>query len=191
MFSAILLAGGQNQRMNSPLPKVFHPVAGKPMLLRLTQALKKAGVETIYIVISPLGEKLVKKINFDPQIHFFVQEKPLGTADAVRCVPVEKLNGPILIANADHPLITDKEIKNIFAEFNESKSPFSIVTAHLKKPTHFGRIIRNLNSPIAIIEEKDATDETLKIKEVNTGIFLLDSTVLKKISSNDSNSDTR
>lgn len=178
-MTAVVLAGGQGTRMKSPLPKVLHPVAGRPMIQWVVDALKPCEFDEIRVVVG-VGEKLVRPL-LEPQgITCCKQEQQLGTADAVRAAGAEQLEGLVLIVNGDHPLINSGHIKSFITEFHQSNADLAVITAELPNPGHFGRVVRHYDQLKAIVEAKDASQETLKINEVNTGIYLVKSSLLKK-----------
>lgn len=179
-LSVIILAAGKGTRMYSPLPKVLHPVAGIPMVSRVINAVNLAGAREVRVVVG-YGAKLVEQVVEPMGGTCFKQMQQLGTADAVRSAQVESLQGTVLILNGDHPLITSKDIKAIVEEFHQSRSSLAVVTVKLKKPGKFGRIVRNGGQIRAIVEAKDASHETLKINEVNTGIYIVKAELLNSL----------
>lgn len=170
-WTAIVLAAGKGTRMNSPLPKVLHPVAGKPMIAHVVEACKGAGISDIRIVVGH-GQNLVKTVVEPWGVQCFTQLQQLGTADAVRAAQPDNVEGPVLIVNGDHPLLEASDIKKFIETFQGEKADVAVVTAELKRPGDFGRIIRQKGDLRAIVEAKDASTDTLKINEVNTGIYL-------------------
>lgn len=165
--------------MKSPLPKVLHPVAGQPMIARVIHTCRAAGLTEMRVVIGH-GSSLVKTVLEPLKVSTHLQEKQLGTADAVKSADLESLNSDVLIMNGDHPLITSQDIKNFISDFKEQKLDLAVVTVELEDAGAFGRIVRNGGSFVSIVEAKDASSETLKIKEVNTGIYVVRAEVLKK-----------
>ena len=166
--------------MNSPLPKVVHPVAGRPMIERVVRAAKQAEAREIRVVVG-FGENLVRSLVEPLGAICFKQERQLGTADAVRSAQPDSLQGPVLILNGDHPLLTADDLKKLHLQFKESGAPVCVVTCELDDPGQFGRIIRHQGSVKAIVEAKDATHESRKIKEVNTGIYMIEAEVLQNL----------
>jgi bifunctional UDP-N-acetylglucosamine pyrophosphorylase/glucosamine-1-phosphate N-acetyltransferase len=178
-WTAIILAAGKGTRMASPLPKVLHPVAGKPMLLSVIEACRKAGVQDIRVVVGH-GLNLVKAIVEPLGVQTHVQAQQLGTADAVKSAQPDSIEGNVIILNGDHPLIEGSDVAQFIEEFSKSQSDLSVVTAELNNPKEFGRIVRNQGRLAAIVEAKDASSDTLKIREVNTGIYLVKADVLSE-----------
>jgi bifunctional UDP-N-acetylglucosamine pyrophosphorylase/glucosamine-1-phosphate N-acetyltransferase len=175
----ILLAAGKGTRMKSPLPKVLHPVAGRPMIEKVIVAAQKAGASEVRVIVGH-GQALVRQVVEPMGVHCFEQKEQLGTAHAVRCAQVENLDGHVIIMNGDHPLIEASDIKDFYRQFCDSRCDLAVVTAQLKNPAEFGRIIRHQGQLKAIVEAKDASADTLKIQEVNTGIYVVKASVLKE-----------
>lgn len=176
--TAIILAAGKGTRMKSALPKVLHPVAGRPMISRIINACKAADINDIRVVVGH-GSSLVKTVlENDKSVFFFEQKEQLGTADAVKSAQVETLEDDVIILNGDHPLIEPDDLKQFIQEFREQKLDIGLVTTNLKNPGEFGRIVRNAGELYSIVEAKDASAETLKITEVNTGIYVIKAKIL-------------
>lgn len=179
-FSAIILAAGKGTRMNTPLPKVVHPVAGRPMIERVMRAVKGAQAREVRVVVG-FGEQLVRQIVEPMGGICFKQERQLGTADAVRSAKPDDLTGDVLILNGDHPLLETADIEHFRRLFKEQKASLAVVTCELPDPAKFGRIVRHGGKVRAIVEAKDAGPDTLKIKEINTGIYMVKAKVLNEL----------
>lgn len=179
-FSAIVLAAGQGTRMKSPLPKVLHPVAGRPMIERIVRAVQGAGASEVRLVVGH-GQALVKPMVESLKVQCFEQKEQRGTAHAVRSAHPESLEGSVLILNGDHPLVTPEDLVEFMRIFNEEKLDLALVTAVVKKPGDLGRVVRQKGEIRAIVEARDASAETLKIKEVNAGIYILKPEALRKL----------
>lgn len=185
--TAIILAAGQGTRMKSPLPKVLHPVAGQPMIFRVLSQCLNAGFDEARVVLGH-GKELVKQV-VEPfanqvsdklRIQIYNQVEQLGTADAVKSADVNTIDGEVVILNGDHPLINSDDLKSFVASFKELRLDLAVVSVTLENPHEFGRIVKSGSQLKAIVEAKDASAETLKIKEVNTGIYVCKASVLKK-----------
>lgn len=163
--------------MKSPLPKVLHPVAGSPMIKKVIDAVKGAGGTEIRVVVG-YGEALVRKVVEPMGVVCHAQTNQWGTADAVKSADPSSLKGDVLILNGDHPLLQKSDIENILREFRESRASLAVVSAVVRNPGNFGRIVRHKGELRAIVEAADASAETLKINEVNTGIYVLKSETL-------------
>ncbi len=180
LLTVILLAAGKGTRMRSPLPKVLHPVAGRPMIEKVIYASKKAGASEVRVIVGH-GQQLVRQVVEPMGVTCFEQKEQLGTAHAVRCAKVEEIDGNVIIMNGDHPLIEENDIKDFYRQFRDEKCDLAVVTVELKKPGEFGRVVRHQGRLKAIVEAKDASVDTLKIREVNTGIYVVKAEVLKDL----------
>ncbi len=162
--------------MKSPLPKVLHPVAGVPAIKKVIDAVKWAGASEIRIVVG-YGEALVRKV-VEPlsvpstAITCYPQTNQWGTADAVKSADPATLKGEVLILCGDTPLIEVSDIEKILREFRASKADLAVVSAVVKKPGNLGRIVRHHGDLRAIVEAADASADTLKITEINTGVYI-------------------
>jgi bifunctional UDP-N-acetylglucosamine pyrophosphorylase/glucosamine-1-phosphate N-acetyltransferase len=176
-LSVIILAAGKGTRMKSPLPKVLHPVAGSPMIKKVIDAVKGAGAEEIRVVVGH-GEALVRKVVEPMGVVCHSQSNQWGTADAVKSAEVASLKGDVLILNGDHPLLESSDVDLILREFREHKTDLAVVSAIVKNPGKLGRIVRHKGDLRAIVEAADASADTLKITEVNTGIYVVRAEIL-------------
>jgi bifunctional UDP-N-acetylglucosamine pyrophosphorylase/glucosamine-1-phosphate N-acetyltransferase len=165
--------------MASPLPKVLHPVAGRPMIHCVIESCQEAGIEDIRVVIGH-GGQLVQSVVEKWGVTCFTQLQQLGTADAVKSASPDTLEGDVVILNGDHPLIKPTDIEKFIEQFREENLDVALVTCELKEPKEFGRVIRHKGQLRAIVEAKDASTDTLKIREINTGIYLVKSEVLQE-----------
>ncbi len=179
-LSVIILAAGKGTRMKSPLPKVLHPVAGLPIISYILSNVKELNPKEIRVVVGH-GKTIVQSVVQPLGAQCFVQEQQLGTGHAVMCANPESLEGTILILNGDHPLIQTTDLKRFIKEFEESKAGLGLLTAKVKDPGSYGRVIRHNNELRAIVEAKHAGLEALKIDEVNTGIYLIKADILKEL----------
>lgn len=178
--TALILAAGKGTRMKSPLPKVLHPVAGQPMILKSIQAARGAGATEIRLIVGH-GQSLVRNVVESAGVICFEQKEQLGTAHAVKSADVEALEGEILIMNGDHPLVEAQDLKNLLDNFRELKADLAVVTAIVKKPGELGRIVRQKGVLKAIVEARDASSDTLGIREINTGFYIMKAAVLKNL----------
>ncbi len=178
-LAMIILAAGKGTRMKSPLPKVLHPVAGRPMIEKVIRASKKAGATDLRVVVGH-GQNLVRSVVEPLGGTCFVQDHQLGTADAVKAAKVEDIEGDVIIMNGDHPLIEAEDIKMFLKMFRDEECDLAVITAEVKKPGAFGRVIRHMGYLKAIVEAKDASADTLKIREINTGIYVVKAKVLEE-----------
>jgi bifunctional UDP-N-acetylglucosamine pyrophosphorylase/glucosamine-1-phosphate N-acetyltransferase len=177
-FSVIILAAGRGTRMKTALPKVLHPVAGWPMIYRAVRAAKDAGANEVRVVVG-YGESLVRNVVEPLGATCFKQHDQLGTADAVRSAQIENLDGWVVIMNGDHPLITSADLESLLQKVKATNHQLVVVSSIIKDPKDFGRIVRHKGQLRAIVEAKDASADTLKINEINAGLYIVHSSVLK------------
>ena len=170
-FSTIVMAAGHGTRMCSDLPKVLHPVAGKPMLCRILKTAIEAGSQKICVVINA-QDRLIQQATKHLKVTYHFQNVPQGTADAVRSVPLETMSGLVLVLNGDHPLIEAEDIWNMLDKHKKSSHDLSIMSCHVHHPGMRGRLIRKNSELIKIVEAKKASANELEIKEINAGIYV-------------------
>jgi bifunctional UDP-N-acetylglucosamine pyrophosphorylase/glucosamine-1-phosphate N-acetyltransferase len=179
-YAALILAAGKGTRMKSGRCKVLHLVAGRPMISYVLEAVTSAGIKKIALVVGHQCDEVVKSVNM-LDVEFALQEPQLGTGHAVAAANslFETFSGNILILCGDIPLIRALTI-NEFIEFHEQKrSRLSVLTTILEEPFGYGRIVRDCSRHVQrIVEERDAKADEREITEVNTGIYLVDTSLL-------------
>lgn len=166
--------------MRTPLPKVVHPVAGRPMIERVFKAVKESGSGEVRVVVG-FGEHLVRQIVEPLGGICYKQDRQAGTGDAVRSADPATLQGDVVILNGDHPLMEAADIAKFHEQFRDSGAGLAVVTCELVEPGNFGRIVRRQDRVVAIVEAKDASHDTLRIREINTGIFVVKADVLNRL----------
>ncbi len=174
----IILAAGQGTRMQSALPKVLHPLGGRPLLAHVIDTASRLDDAQVSIVIGHQAEA-IKSHFTDPALNWVEQREQLGTGHAVKQVlPHLRQGSSALILYGDVPLI---ELDTLAALLNQSTGKtLALLSAELADPTGYGRIIRDANDDVtAIVEQKDANAEQLEISEINTGVMCLESDKLK------------
>lgn len=175
--AAIVLAAGKGVRMKSDLPKVFHPLAGKPMLEYVLSALKNLGAGEIFVVVGHKKELILDHFK-DWEITFVEQKEQLGTGHAVmQAEPYLKdFPGRILVLSGDVPLLRAQTLKDLIDFHVQRHSAATVLTAELPDAGNYGRIIRNQDGLILkIVEKKDASSQELQVREINTGTFCFES----------------
>jgi len=170
--TAVLLAAGQGTRMKSSLPKVLHPLCGKPMLWHVLEALKSAATEKPVVVIGH-GADEVKKYLGD-SADCVLQEPQLGTGHAA--MQAESLlkgkTDYVIVTYADMPLLRGETFQRLVETQRLNAGPFSLLTVTADDPRGFGRIVRKADGTVAaIVEEYVATPEQQQIKELNVGAY--------------------
>lgn len=175
MLNVVVLAAGKGTRMRSDLPKVLHPIAGKPMLAHVLDTARHLGAAKICVVYGHGGEQ-VPKLLAAPDLSWALQEPQLGTGHAVlQALPHLADAGAVspgltLILYGDVPLIRTETLQRLIDAAGEDR--LALLTAHLDDPKGYGRIVRLNGKVTRIVEEKDADDAERRIAEINTGILV-------------------
>ncbi len=172
-FSAVILAAGKGTRMKSDLPKVAHVIAGRSIIQHVIDAVRGAGSEDIVLVLGFGRETVCQTLTNQKDLRIAVQEQQLGTGHAL--MQTEKLlpkNGTILVTNGDTPLLRSQTLADLLKFHWASGAEATVMTAILDSPFGYGRVIRTKGGFFhRIVEEKDATREEKKIREVNSGTY--------------------
>lgn len=177
-LSVVILAAGKGTRMYSDLPKVLHKVAGKPMVKHVIDTAKQLSADQIHLIYGH-GADLLKQHLADEPVNWVFQAEQLGTGHAMQqAAPFFKDDENIVMLYGDAPLITKETLEKLIAA--KPANGIALLTVNLDNPTGYGRIIRENGSVVAIVEQKDANPEQLKITEVNTGVMVSDGASFKK-----------
>ncbi len=172
---ALILAAGQGTRIKSNLPKVLHKVCGKEMVNHVIDTMRKAKIDDINVIIGK-GAELVKEKTASRNISYSLQEEQLGTGHAVKCAIdfLKDKKGIVGIFAGDAPLIKPETIETLFNNHMENNNSATLLSSIVEDPTGYGRIVREGNEVLKIVEHKDCTEEELKIKEMNAAIYCFD-----------------
>jgi bifunctional UDP-N-acetylglucosamine pyrophosphorylase / glucosamine-1-phosphate N-acetyltransferase len=170
--TVVVLAAGKGVRMNSRIPKVLHPVAGRPMLLWSMGAARALDPERTLVVTNPAQEGVQAALNGEGQT--VSQRQALGTGHALAQVSAEhRSSGPVVVVYADAPLLRGETLEQLVTEHRKAAATVTLLTATLDDPRGYGRIVRARNGAFrAIVEEKDASAEERAITEVNSGVYV-------------------
>ncbi|HSK87987.1 MAG TPA: bifunctional UDP-N-acetylglucosamine diphosphorylase/glucosamine-1-phosphate N-acetyltransferase GlmU [Anaerolineales bacterium] len=170
--TAVLLAAGQGTRMKSDLPKVLHPLCGKPMLWHVLEALKSVTTEKPVVVVGHGAQAVQNYIGDSAEC--VLQEPQLGTGHAaLQAEPLLKgKTDTVIVTYADMPLLRGETFRQLVETQRLNPGPFSLLTVIADDPRGFGRIVRNADGTVAaIVEEYVATPEQRAIKELNVGAY--------------------
>lgn len=169
---AVVLAAGRGTRMRSSLPKVLHPVAGRPMLALVCDALRSAGCTRIVVVTASLDDEVARAARVDlPAVTVAPQGEPLGTGHATLAARAAAGDASrVLVVNGDLPLLTAGSLADLIAHHSGS-SVLTFATAVLDDPTGYGRVLRRDGRVLGIVEETDADASTRAEREVNVGAY--------------------
>ncbi|SDN25332.1 bifunctional UDP-N-acetylglucosamine diphosphorylase/glucosamine-1-phosphate N-acetyltransferase GlmU [Acetanaerobacterium elongatum] len=169
---AIILAAGEGKRMKSASPKPMLEVLFKPMAVWVTDAVRQAGIEDLCIVC-PQNDKMQEF--FSATCKIAVQREKLGTGHAVmqaRSFIEQHMGGEIVVLNGDAPFCGGETIRAAREFHIKRKNDVTVITARVKNPFGYGRIVRGNGGLERIVEQKDADAETALISEINSGAYV-------------------
>ncbi|HHJ17240.1 MAG TPA: UDP-N-acetylglucosamine diphosphorylase/glucosamine-1-phosphate N-acetyltransferase [Gammaproteobacteria bacterium] len=169
-LSVIILAAGQGTRMRSALPKVLHPLGGSPLLQHVIHTAKQLQPSGIHVVYGHGGEQVRDALAHE-NVNWVLQDQQLGTGHAVdQAMPSVPDDDTLLILYGDVPLIRPETLARLVAQARGGS--LSVLTATLDNPFGYGRMIRDSNGKLTgIVEQKDASEEQLAIREINSGFL--------------------
>jgi len=173
-LGVILLAAGQGTRMKSALPKVLHPLGGKPLFLHALGTAQRLKPEPVAVIVGH-GAETVRQAYLGSDVDWRVQEQQLGTGHAVLCTKAafDDFSGDVLILSGDVPLIRETTLRAMVEHHRSARAALTLLTAALDNPKGYGRILRAGDGKITgTVEEKDASAEQRQIREVNAGVYV-------------------
>ncbi len=169
---AVVMAAGEGKRMHSKHSKVVQEAAGKPLVLWVADALREAGAEEQVYIVGYKQEEV--RAALGENVAFVLQEQQLGTGHAVmQAAPfLEGRNGCTIVLPGDAPIITPETLKAAVELFEKESFGAVVITAEAPDPKGYGRLVRDENGHVVkIVEDRDATDEEKKIREINSSIY--------------------
>ncbi len=179
-LAVLILAAGKGTRMNSNVPKVLHSILNRPIINYVLDSVSSFDPEKIVIVLGYESNLIKEKID-GSDFDVAIQDKQLGTGHAVLSARgcLGNFEGSVLILSGDTPLINPKTLNSFFEYHASSCSKVSFITSDVENPFGYGRIIKDKDGQIiGIVEEKDANEDQKEIKEINSGIYIVDSLFL-------------
>jgi len=177
-LSVVILAAGKGTRMYSNLPKVLHPLAGKPMVQHVIDAATRLGANNVHLVYGHGGD-LLKQSLAEEGLNWVLQAEQLGTGHAMQqAAPHFADDENVLMLYGDVPLISVETLDKLLKA--KPEGGIGLLTVVLDDPTGYGRIVRENGTVTGIVEQKDSNAEQLKIKEINTGILVADGASFKR-----------
>ncbi len=179
-LTTLILAAGKGTRMESELPKVLHPCCGKAMVRHVIEAATASGSDRIIVIAGYKSEMVHAELG--DSVLYAEQTEQLGTGHAVMCA-ADQLGdtGETLILCGDTPLVTADTLKMLCGKHREAKNGVTVLSAVLEDAGSYGRIIRDAEGNfLRITEAKDCTEEEKLTKEINSGMYLFDTAMLKE-----------
>jgi bifunctional UDP-N-acetylglucosamine pyrophosphorylase/glucosamine-1-phosphate N-acetyltransferase len=177
---AIVLAAGKGTRMRSDLPKVLHPVAGRPLISWVVDSVSAAGVEHVVVVIGQGADDVAGLL--PGGVRPVVQESPDGTGGAARVAVAsmgDLAGDVVLIVPGDSPLIQPETLESLLAVHASGDLACTLLTTRMPDPTGYGRVVRDqAGSIIGVVEERDADVSVRAIDEVAVSTYVFDGDVL-------------
>ena len=173
-LAVIILAAGIGKRLKSKKAKVLHTLAGEPMIRYVVRKAISLAPLKIVVIIGNQAEEVKACISESPKISFVKQKDLLGTANAVQQAEksLSGFNGTVLILSGDVPLVKEGSLRFLLRDHSERGNDLTFITTVITDPSGYGRVLRDAYSRIIrVIEERDATEEERKIREINTGIY--------------------
>ena len=169
MLEVIVLAAGRGTRMRSSLPKVLHPLAGKPMICHVLDTARNVAAEKLHVVVGYGADRVDEVIAAD-DVTTYLQTEQLGTGHATRAAsPHCSPDSIVLVLFGDVPLLSANTLRRVV---EAAKSSPALLAASLENPHGYGRVIRDGTGAFArVVEQKDANEDELLVKEVNTGVL--------------------
>ena len=184
--AVIVLAAGAGTRMKSDTPKVMHGIGGRSMVEHAIAAARELNPERLAAVVRFQRDKVAAHIlDFDSDVTIVDQDDVPGTGRAVEVGLLgldesARVEGTVIVTYGDVPLLRAETLRELIAEHEENRNAVTVLTTHIQNPGSYGRIVRSASGEVtAIVEAKDATDQQLKITEINSGIYAFDAGVLR------------
>lgn len=173
-LAVVILAAGKGERMKTDLPKVLHPIAGRPMLGYVLDLVKSLKPKHEIYVLGDQFKQVREYINKQRgKARIVIQKRLLGTADAVKQAEsmLRGFKGTVLVLYADNPLLKTQTLKNLIKQHKQTNAKATLLVATVDKPKGLGRVIRDSsNNIVRIVEELGANEHQKEIKEINTGV---------------------
>jgi bifunctional UDP-N-acetylglucosamine pyrophosphorylase/glucosamine-1-phosphate N-acetyltransferase len=191
-LAGVILAAGLGKRMSSSLPKVLHKIYDAPMLQYVLNTLNELKPQRIVVVVGKHFKEIRESVRSNGSICFAHQREAMGTGDALLKArhALRGFKGTVLIINGDTPLVFRETLKKFLRLHKQKRNVISVLSFMAEEPSSYGRVIKDESGrAVSIVEDRDATNLQKNIKEVNSGIYALESDafhILKEIKLNES-----
>lgn len=183
-LAIVVLAAGQGTRMRSRMPKVLHPIAGRPLVGHVLTTASRLGADHIEVVVRHERDQVVAALSDAyPGTVFVDQDDVPGTGRAVEVAldAIPGFDGDVLILSGDCPLADVDTLTAFVAEHRSTGAAATLMTAIVDDPTGYGRVIRDAAGDVdRIVEQKDATDDEAAVREINAGMYVFRASALRE-----------
>lgn len=177
-LAAIVLAAGRSKRMRSDTPKVLHQVLGLPLVEHVVRAAQAAGATRVVVVVAPdAREQVAQALSHLAGVTLAIQPEARGTGHAVACAreALSGFQGTALVLVGDAPCVTPAALQRLLELQRERSAPVAVLSAEVPEPRGYGRIVRGPDGDLAaIVEEKDASEQLRRTREISSGVFALE-----------------
>ncbi len=181
--AVVVLAAGEGKRMRSAKSKLLHEISGHSMLSYAVNAAEDLNPRNLVVVVGNKREQVIAHLSeIAPYVSTAIQEEQRGTGHAVQCglEAIDSLDGEVVVTYGDVPLLSGSTLVELVAEHRQQGNAVTVLTATIDDPTGYGRIVRNQDATVrAIVEHRDASAAERAIREINSGIYVFDSQVLR------------
>ncbi|MBL0885567.1 bifunctional UDP-N-acetylglucosamine diphosphorylase/glucosamine-1-phosphate N-acetyltransferase GlmU [Myceligenerans indicum] len=182
--AVVVLAAGQGTRMKSRLPKVLHPVGGRPMVGHAIAAARELDPAELAVVVRHERDLVAATIaELDPAARVVDQDEVPGTGRAVECAmeALGEIDGAVVVLAGDVPLLDGGTLAQMLATHHAQGDAVTILSTQVPDATGYGRIVRGADGAVeAIVEHKDATPAQLEVREINTSTYVFDAATLRR-----------
>lgn len=180
-LAVVIMAAGKGTRMKSDLAKVLHKANGRPVIEYVLEKSETLEPEKTVLIVGHQSDR-VKEATKKYPVEWALQEPQLGTGHAIMQAEraLHSFTGDILILSGDAPLVNTATLRNLIDSHRKENAAATVLTARLKDPSGYGRIVRfgQSNTVSRIVEHKDASPEELLVEEINSGIYVFRSDIL-------------
>ena len=179
-LACIVLAAGESKRMKSARSKALHPLCGVPLLVRVLKTLRELDASRTVVVVGPEAEE-VERLAQDHGAQTTVQRERLGTGHAALQAEglLADFDGTVLLTCVDIPLLRAETLRALIERHRETGAAATLLSAEYDDPTGYGRVVRGPGGSVrAIVEHRDADDETRRIREINSSVYCFDNRLL-------------
>lgn len=173
-LAVVVLAAGKGTRMKSPLPKVLHPLAGKPMILHVMAAIERLAPSSAIVVVGHGAAQVEEVVSLHYKAEFALQKEQNGTGHAVQCAMgvIPASCRQVLVVCGDTPLLQTKTLQSLVDQNAAANEEITLLGLELENPKGYGRVVSHPAGGVErIVEEKDASETEREIRLVNSGVY--------------------